>query len=402
MIKTPMGLKKEGHAAQKGLRGERVSVGRGDRGFLMIVLSLCLFGLVMVYSTSSALAWKQHADATYFFKRQILWTFIGVVIFCSMTQTACHRLQDWIIPMTGVIFALLICVSFFGVEVNGARRWLQFGSVSFQPSEMAKLFVVIYLSHYISKKGEHLSEFFRGLRPVLLMLGLLCLLIFMEPDLGTTLTIVILTGLLLFIGGASRKHLAWLCGGVVVFVTCALIQFPYMLQRVKTYINPMSDPPAKSFQINQSYIALGSGGPFGLGLGEGRQKLFFLPQPHTDFVFSVIGEEFGLIGTFAVILLFILLLWKGAQIAHRVESPFGQMLAIGTTLLMVMPALMNMGVVTGLLPTKGLSLPFLSYGGSSLLMNWAAAGILYRISKEVPDRRSRRKEKILEMEGAHA
>ncbi|MEK7748171.1 MAG: putative lipid II flippase FtsW [Nitrospirota bacterium] len=375
-------------------------VGKGDRGLLIILLSLGLLGLVMVYSTSSALGWKIHADSTHFFAKQMMWTVIGLCLFLSMAQTDYHQLQKWIIPMTGLIFALLIAVPLFGVEVNGARRWLRLGPVSFQPSEIAKLFTVIYLSHYIAKKGEHLSEFFKGLRPVLLVLGLLSLLIFMEPDLGTTLTIAILTMLLLFIGGASRRHLVCLVAFTIGFAIFALIRFPYMLQRVKTYINPLSDPPAKSFQINQSYIALGSGGPFGVGLGEGRQKLFFLPQPHTDFVFSVIGEEFGLLGTLSVILLFLCLLWKGVQIAQKIEDPFGQMLAIGTTLLMVMPALMNMGVVTGLLPTKGLSLPFLSYGGSSLLMNWMAAGILYRISKSVPDRRSQRKEKILQMEGA--
>ncbi|MEK7286495.1 MAG: putative lipid II flippase FtsW [Nitrospirota bacterium] len=386
----------------KGTKPAPVAIEKGDRTLLLILCSLMILGLAMIYSTSSALAWETHADATYFFARQIFWTFLGVGIFVFMAQTDYHKLQDWIIPMTGLIFALLIAVPLFGVEVNGARRWLRIGSVSFQPSEIAKLFAVIYLSHYIAKKGEHLAEFFRGLSPVLLILCLLCFLIFIEPDLGTTLTIVILTVLLLFIGGASRRHLIGLTVCTIAFASLALMRYPYMLQRVKTYINPLRDPPAKSFQINQSYIALGSGGPFGVGLGEGRQKLFFLPQPHTDFIFSVVGEEFGLLGTFAVIFLFTCLLWKGAQIASKIEDPFGQMLAIGTTLLMVMPALMNMGVVTGLLPTKGLSLPFLSYGGSSLLMNWIAAGILYRISREVPTRRSARKDKILQIEGAYS
>jgi len=374
---------------------------RGDRGLFVIILSLCFLGLVMVYSASSTLAWKNYADSTYFLKRQFLWTLLGIGAFSFLAQTDYRKLSESIIPMAGVIFALLLCVFFFGVNVNGARRWMKIGAVSFQPSEFAKLFTVIYLAHYIAKKQEHLSEFIRGLWPVLLMLGLLAFLIWIEPDLGTTLTIAIITVLLLFIGGASLRHLAWLSALTIPFVTYSLIRFPYMLQRVKTYINPMSDPPAKSFQINQSYIALGSGGTVGLGLGEGRQKLFFLPQPHTDFIFSVIGEELGLIGTFCVIILFLALLWKGAKIAKGIEEPFGQILAIGTTLLIVMPALMNMGVVTGLLPTKGLSLPFVSYGGSSLLMNWSAAGILYRVSKEFPLRRSQKKEKMLRMEGAH-
>ncbi len=382
-------------------RKEEREVGRGDRGLFMILLSLCLLGLVMVYSTSSTLAWKNYADSAYFLKRQLVWTLAGIGTFFFLTQTDYRKLSESIILMAGIIFVLLCCVYFLGVDVNGARRWIRIGPVSFQPSEFTKLFIVIYLAHYIAKKEDHLSEFLRGLWPVLLVLGLFSFLIWIEPDLGTTLTIAIITVILLFIGGASLRHLGWLSFLTVPFVAFSLIRFPYMLQRVKTYINPMSDPPAKSFQINQSYIALGSGGPFGTGLGEGRQKLFFLPQPHTDFIFSVIGEELGFIGTFCVIILFLSLLWKGAKIAQGIKEPFGQILAIGTTLLMVMPALMNMGVVTGLLPTKGLSMPFISYGGSSLLMNWGAAGILYRVSRDIPVRRSEKKAKILQMEGAH-
>ncbi len=375
--------------------------GRGDRALFVIIFSLCFLGLVMVYSTSSTLAWKNYADSAYYLKRQLAWTVLGIGAFSFLIRTDYHRLSEYIIPMAGGIFALLLCVHFFGVDVNGARRWLRIGPISFQPSEFAKLFTVIYLAHYIAKKEEHLSEFVRGLWPVLLLLGVLSLLIWVEPDLGATLTIAIITVILLFIGGASLRHLAWLSSLAIPFVIFSLIHFPYMLQRVKTFIDPMSDPPSKSFQINQSFIALGSGGPFGVGLGGGLQKLFFLPQPHTDFIFSVIGEELGLVGTGCVIILFVSLLWKGAKIAQGIEDPFGQILAIGTTLLMVMPALMNMGVVTSLLPTKGLALPFISYGGSSLVMNWAAAGILYRISMDIPVRRSQKKEKILQMEGAH-
>ncbi len=394
---THLPIKKKGHAKE-----HEAGVSHGDWGLLLIIMTLCLVGLMMVYSTSSTLAWKHYGDSAYYLKRQILWTVLGVGSFSFMVQTDYHRLSESIIFVAAGIFALLILVHFFGVEVNGARRWLRIGAISFQPSEFAKLFTVIYLAHYIAKKEERLSDFVRGLWPILLMLGMMSFLIWIEPDLGTTLTIAIITVILLFIGGASLRHLAWLSSLVIPFVIFSLIQFPYMLQRVKTYIDPMADHPAQSFQINQSYIALGSGGPFGRGLGEGLQKLFFLPQPHTDFIFSVIGEEWGLIGTTSVILLFVALLWKGAKIVQRIEDPFGQILAMGTTLLMVMPALMNMGVVTALLPTKGLALPFISYGGSSLLMNWTAAGILYRISKDIPLRRSKKKEKIVQMEALHA
>jgi len=365
--------------------------GEGDRSLMVIVLALCFFGLIMVYSASSVMAWKNHGDATYFLKKQFLWTFMGIGLFLFFAQVSYRQLREGLIPMTCVVFALLLTVLFLGRAVNGSQRWLRFGPINLQPSEIAKLFVVIYLAHYISKKGDDLSDFFKGLWPVLTILGLLCFLIWREPDLGTTLMILMIAGLLLFIGGASLRHLGWLSGGIVVLIGISLLWHPYMLQRVKTFINPLTVSPAKSFQINQSYIALGSGGLFGTDLGDGRQKLFFLPQPHTDFIFSVIGEELGWLGSFFVVLLFLSILWKGVQITRDVQDPFAQMLAMGMTLLIVMPALMNMGVVTGLLPTKGLSLPFISYGGSSLLVNWGAAGMLYRVSKDVPIRHSRKR-----------
>jgi cell division protein FtsW len=377
----------------------RWGTNKGDWALLSIFISLCVLGIMMIYSASSMLAWKKYADSGYFVKRQLVWTGMGIGLFYFLSKIDYRCLREWLIPMTVLIFSLLLFVLLFGGKVNGAVRWIRLGPISFQPSEFAKLFTVIYLANYIAKKGERLADFFRGLVPLFVLLGALCSFIWNEPDLGTTLTIMILTVLLLYIGGASLRHIGWLSVVAVPFVIYSLIRFPYMLQRVKTYVNPLADPPAKSFQINQSYIALGSGGTFGVGLGEGRQKLFFLPQPHTDFIFSVIGEELGLVGTLSVIVIFLFLLWRGIRIAQSIQEPFAQMLAIGTTLLIVMPALMNMGVVTGLLPTKGLALPFISYGGSSLLMNWCAAGVLYRVSKEVPIRRSQKKDMTVNPEG---
>jgi len=365
--------------------------GGGDRALCVHFLALGVIGLVMVYSASSTMAWKNYGDSTYFLKKQLLWTGLGIGLFLFLSQFDYRQLRKKLIPITCVVLTLLISVLFIGRTVGGATRWLRLGPINFQPSELAKLFVVVYLAHYISKKGDSLSDFFKGLWPCLLMLCFLCFLIFKEPDLGTTLMIVMIAGVLLFIGGASLRHLGWLSLLMLIVVTYALIRYPYMLQRVKTFINPLAEPQSKSFQINQSYIALGSGGIFGTGLGEGRQRLFFLPQSHTDFIFSVVGEAFGWLGAFFVVFLFMSLLWKGARMIRDVRDPFAQMLAMGMTLLIVLPALMNMGVVTGLLPTKGLSLPFISYGGSSLLMNWGAAGMLYRISKEVPVRSSHRK-----------
>jgi cell division protein FtsW len=206
--------------------------------------------------------------------------------------------------------------------------------------------------------------------------------------LGTTAILVLISLLLLFIGGVSIRHLLPVGLGLIPFFLYWILKAPYRRERVMTYLNPWGDPAAAGFQMIQSYLALGSGGAVGLGLGEGRQKRFFLPEPHTDFIFAVIGEELGLVGTFLVLFLFVWLLWKGTRIALAVEEPFLRMLAIGTTLMLILPAFMNMGVVTGLLPTKGLPLPFISYGGSSLLVNWAALGLLFNASRHVNVRRS--------------
>ncbi|MDC4224890.1 MAG: FtsW/RodA/SpoVE family cell cycle protein [Candidatus Manganitrophus sp.] len=239
------------------------------------------------------------------------------------------------------------------------------------------------------KKGEQIRDFFEGLAPALVVIGLQVALILVEPDLGMTVTILTLATLLLFLGGVSFKHLASLGLLMIPLVLYWIFKTPYRRERVLSYLNPWSDPSASGFQMIQSYLALGSGGIFGNGLGEGRQKLFFLPEPHTDFIFALIGEELGLIGTLSLLFLYVFLLWKGTRIASSVEDPFQRMLAMGTTLMMTLPALMNMGVVTGLLPTKGLALPFVSYGGSSLLVNWVAMGLLYNVSRSAAPYRAR-------------
>ena len=368
---------------------DRVETPPGDRTLLLIVLILGLLGLVMVYSASGILAGKTHHDSTYFLKKQLLWMGFGVCLFIIASKMQVNWLRDGIFPMICFIFALLVGVLLFGTEINGSRRWIRLGPMTFQPSELAKLFTVIYLSHYIAKKGERLSDFSEGLAPALVMIGLEMALILVEPDLGSTVIIVLIAFLLLFLGGVSLRHLLPVGLAMVPLFLYWILKTPYRLERVMTYLNPWADPGSSGFQMIQSYLALGSGGTVGAGLGEGKQKLFFLPEPHTDFIFAVIGEELGLIGTFLVLFLFVWLLWKGTRVALATEDPFGRMLAVGTTLLLTLPALMNMGVVTGLLPTKGLPLPFVSYGGSSLLVNWAALGLLFNVSRRADFRIAR-------------
>lgn len=366
---------------QIGTKG-RAETRPGDRTLLLIVLVLGLLGLVMVYSASGILAAKTHQDSIYFLKKQLLWMGLGLSLFAVASRVEIDRFRAWIFPMICFIFVLLIGVLLFGAEINGSRRWLRLGPVTFQPSELAKLFTVIYLSHYIAKRGERLSDFSEGLAPALVMIGLFAALILVEPDLGSAAIIILISILLLFLGGVPLRHLLPIGLAMIPLFLYWILKTPYRRERVMTYLNPWGDPGAAGFQIIQSYLALGSGGTVGLGLGEGRQKLFFLPEPHTDFIFAVIGEELGLLGTFVVLFLFVWLLWKGTRIALAAEEPFTRMLAIGTTLLLTLPAFMNMGVVTGLLPTKGLPLPFVSYGGSSLLVNWAALGLLFNVSRQ--------------------
>lgn len=355
----------------------------GDWRLLVPVLILCLFGLVMIYNASSLLAERSHHDSFYFIKKQLQWSLIGLIAFVAASRVEIGRLRAWIIPMAALVFLLLTSVLLFGAEINGARRWIGIGPFTLQPSEMAKLFTVLYLAHYIAKKEDRLKSFLDGTAPPLVVIGLMSLLILVEPDLGTTVVILSLTLSLLFLGGMPITQLLSLLGMIVPFLTYWIVSSPYRLERILTFLNPWKEPFGSGFQVIQSQIALGSGGLTGTGLAEGKQILFFLPEPHTDFIFAVIGETFGLLGTLFVLALFSAILWRGGRTALLIETPFHRLLAIGMTLVMTLPALLNMGVVTGLLPTKGLPLPFLSYGGSSLLANSIALGLLYNLSREV-------------------
>ncbi|HIE65055.1 MAG TPA: putative lipid II flippase FtsW [Nitrospiria bacterium] len=362
-------------------RRKREVFRQGDGGLVVIIMILLLLGIIMVYSASGILAEKLYQDSTHFLKKQFVWIGLGTLLFLVSSRLPLRWLRAWIIPMLCCIITLLGAVLLVGVKINGSQRWLQIGSMAFQSSEAAKLFTVIYLAHYIAKKGKRIRDFSDGLAPALAVIGVVAGLILVEPDFGTTAMIVLISFLLLFLGGASLLHLLPIGGLTIPFFIYWVMKAPYRLQRVKTFLNPWQDPSSSGFQMIQSYVALGSGGLVGTGLGEGRQKFFFLPEPHTDFIFAVIGEELGLFGTVSILFLFVFLLWKGTRIALSLDDPFTRMLAIGTTLMMTLPALINMGVVTGLLPTKGLPLPFVSYGGSSLLVNSIAVGLLYNTSR---------------------
>lgn len=355
-----------------------------DGTVLVITAILTLVGLVMVFSASAVVAGNRFHDSIYFLKRQIAWLAFGFFLLhiaSHLDYLVWRRLALPILAVTALLLILVLIPS-LGVAAKGARRWLRLGPISVQPAEMVKLVVVLYLAAYLANKRERLKEFAAGFLPPMILVGVLSGLVLLQPDFGTVVVIGLVTLAMLFLGGAKLCHLFGLVPIVLPLLALVIWKSPYRAQRLMTFLDPMKDPTGAGFQVNQSFLAFGSGGPFGVGLGEGKQKLFFLPEAHTDFVLALVGEELGLIGTGAIMVLFVILVLKGFQIAGRARDPFGQHLALGITLLIGIQALINAGVATGLLPTKGMTLPFVSYGGSSLLVSLVAIGILLSISRD--------------------
>lgn len=320
----------------------------------------------------------------YYLKWQVVWLGAGLLIMHLVSKIDYTLWRKTAIPLLCLATVLLglVLVPSLGLVGKGARRWLHVGTLNVQPAELTKLIAVIYVAAYVSKKQERLEHFSRGLLPPLIVLALLSGLILLEPDLGTVVVMGLVAVTLLFLAGARIKHLLLLSLCAVPAVAALILGSSYRRQRVMDFLRGVRDPTGSGYQIQQSFLAFGSGGPFGVGLGEGKQKLFFLPEAHTDFVLALIGEELGLVGSVTIVLLFGLFVIKGFQIASRARQPFGRYLAMGITMLIGLQALVNAGVATGLLPTKGLTLPFVSYGGSSLVVNLVGVGILLSISRD--------------------
>ena len=355
-----------------------------DGTVLMITVLLAAMGLVMVYSASAVVAESRFHDSVYFLKRQVAWLGCGFVLLQVASRLDYRLWRKLALPILGLtaVLLLIVLIPALGVVAKGARRWLHIGPISVQPAEMAKLAIVLYLAAYLARKEGRIQHLLSGFFPPLMVVGLLSGLIVMQPDLGTVLVMGLVTLGLLFLAGAQMKHLAGLVLCAIPLVAVAIWKSPYRLQRLLVFLDPGKDPTGAGFQVNQSFLAFGSGGPFGVGLGEGKQKLFFLPEAHTDFVLALVGEELGLVGTAAIMILFAVLTFKGFQIAARARDPFGRYLGLGITLLIGVQALINAAVVTGLLPTKGLTLPLVSYGGSSLLVTLLCLGVLLSISRD--------------------
>lgn len=353
-----------------------------DFGIMISVMSLVGVGLVMIFSASTTKTFVNIGDPYYYLKRQALWSVLGVAGMLVAANFDYWRLRPMAKFILGVSIFLLLVVLIPGVGQgpSGTKRWIDFGFTRFQPSELQKLALCIFLAYLLSQPGRSRSFRF-GIVPVVALAGVVFGLILLQPDLGTAVACGLTIAAVLFVAGANLWHLAGLAIASVPVMYFAIFSAEYRRQRFLAFLNPWADPLDTGFHIIQSLYALGSGGLFGLGLGEGRQKFFYLPEQHTDFIFAVIGEELGFIGTAAVVALFAFLAWRGYRIAVRAPDAFGCLLAAGITSMIVLQAAVNVGVVTASIPVTGIPLPFVSFGGSSLLFSMTGVGILLNISR---------------------
>jgi cell division protein FtsW len=354
-----------------------------DMWLFGVVVVLLSIGIVMVYSASAIVASDRFHDPYLFLKKQLFWALLGSACLLGVLRVDYRRLErlQWPILITAGVLLVLVLVPPFAQPINGTRRWLRLGPVSFQPAELAKLALVVYLAAYLARRRDQLGSFRRGLLPPLAIAGTLALLVLAQPDLGNCLTLIVVTFGLLFLAGGRLRHLALLVAPALPLLALAIWLAPYRLRRITTFLDPWADQRGGGFQIIQSWLALGGGGLVGRGIGESRQKLFYLPEAHTDFIFAILGEELGFVGVMLVLALFAVLIWRGLRVGVRTPDAFGAYLALGITVLIATQALVNVGVVTGLLPTKGLPLPFVSFGGSALLMTMVSTGVLLNISQ---------------------
>ena len=369
------------------LRTVRPALGP-DRLLCGAALALTAVGVVMVFSAGAAFAAKTYGDWTYFLKREAIYGLIGLAAFAFGLRTDYSVYRRLTYPLLFTSLALLVAVLAVGPTVGGAVRWFKLGPLSFQPSEMAKFALVLYLAVLLARKAEKVRDFSMGFLPPLLMTGLFLGLILVQPDLGTAVIIGVTALALLFVAGTRTSYilLAVLVAaplGWKVFIT----DTPWRMRRLLAFLNPWQFRREGGYQLYESLISVGSGGLTGQGLGQGRQKLFFLPEAHTDFILAIIGEELGLVGVALVLAGFAVLVWRGILAALRSRDLFGSYLAFGLSCLFGLQALVNMGVVLGLLPTKGLPLPFISYGGTALVTSLFMAGVLGNVSARNPEPR---------------
>lgn len=361
-----------------------------DYIFLLCVLAISLFGLAMIASASMVVSIENYANNYHYLIRQLIAFGIGLVILFATSQIDYRFWRKnaiWFLAIA-LILLLLVLIPGIGHRIGGARRWIGIGSFTFQPTEFIKLSLIIYLAAWLEKRSENIKTFFSGFLPFAVLLGLIILLIMSQPDLGTTLVIVGVASTMFFVAGASLLHILFGMGilGVVVFILIKAA--PYRMQRFLVFLNPSVDTQGSSYHLNQALLAIGSGGLWGLGFGQSRQKYLYLPMPHTDSIFAVIAEELGFIRTSFFLFVFLFLIFRGYQIARGAPDNFARFLAVGITSWILIQAVVNIGSMLNLIPMTGVPLPFVSYGGSSLVMLLAACGIMLNISKSTTGKES--------------
>lgn len=348
------------------------------------ILALTLFGTVMIYSTSAMFADLRFENDTYFLKKHLLHLFMGIGIFWIGLKVDCQKWENRVPIMMIAMLIMLVAVLIpgIGMEVKGARRWLRFLGIGVQPAELLKIVLIFYVASYLERKQDVLTSFFRGISPNFLIIGIYLFLLLLQPDFGTAVLISLTVLLMIYGGGGKGTHIFGSLLGFSIIAFLLIISQTYRLRRILAFLNPWDDPLNTGFQIIQSFIAIGTGGWFGKGLGESIQKLFFLPDAHTDFIFAIIGEELGFFRVCCLIALFGMFIWRGYLIAWRTPPSFSRHVAFGITTLIGIQTILNLFVVTGLLPTKGLPLPFISFGGTSLVTTLFLSGVLLNISRE--------------------
>lgn len=365
------------------MKNKRSKYGQVDLGLLYAIALLVAIGVVMVYSASSYVDMFKYQDSAYTLKRTLAFAIVGFAMMWIVSRIDYHILKKFTGLLLIITVPLLLAVFAFE-DVNGAQRWIRFGSFTFQPSEMAKYVVVIYLAMSLSNKGEKVKDFWKGVVPALAVGGFYAGLILAQKNLSIAAVTMIVTFIMLFVAGGKMSHLFGIVApGLVAAATAFTVLEPYRMRRLMNFLNPWQDPAGDGYQLIQSFYALGAGGIAGLGLGQSRQKTLYMPEPHNDFIFAIIGEELGLIGCVAIIALFIFFIFRGIKIAMKAKDDYGTLLAVGITSIVAVQAIINIAVVTGSMPVTGVPLPFISYGGSSLVVNMMAMGVLMNISRQV-------------------
>ena len=362
---------------------------KSDKVLFLATLLLVCASVVMVYSASAVLAMGRFQQPPWFFLlKQVVWAVLGIGLLAAAMRVDYRVLRRPLVIRAGlaICVAALILV-FFGPPINGTRRWFSIGGVGIQPSELAKVAVILFTAATLERRMEKMDRIAHALAPVVLVTGLVCGLIVLEPDFGTAFTVLMIVGVMVFAAGVPYRYLAGLALVLGPLLFAVLVSAPYRVQRLLAFLDPWADPQGAGYQVIQSQIAVGTGGLLGQGLMAGVQKLFYLPHPHTDFIYAVIAEETGLLGALVVLLCFGVILWRGLDIAASAPDRFGAFLAVGITMMVAFQAFFNISVVLGLLPTKGIPLPFVSAGGSSLLINLLAMGILLNVSQHTSEAR---------------